>query len=163
MLRRPEATPGPPSGRYTILTRPVEQCGGGATLTVTAAMRAAAEKAEPPSLVPAGTSSTRQPGGTVGGSDASGHPGAIKVAIVFPDGMHDDGEFASHGDGGPTQTNPRHQCTPPASQRAVGYLARENGICRLEQIGAQKPVAAFRNVPCAIDIPGLVAAGVRPG
>jgi hypothetical protein len=83
----------------------------------------------------------RQPGGTVGGSDASGHPGAIKVAIAFPDDMHDDGEFVCHGHGGPTQPNPHHQCTPPASQRAIGYLARENG--RLEQIRAQKPVAAF--------------------
>ena len=50
---------------------------------------------------------TRQPGGTVGGSDASGYPGAIKVAIVFPDDMHDDGEFAGHGHGAPTQADPR--------------------------------------------------------
>jgi hypothetical protein len=50
---------------------------------------------------------TRQSGGTVGGSDASGYPGAIEVAIAFPDNMHDDGEFAGHGHGAPTQADPR--------------------------------------------------------
>jgi hypothetical protein len=49
---------------------------------------------------------TRQSGGTVGGSDASGYPGAIEVAIAFPDNMHDDGEFAGHGHGTPTQADP---------------------------------------------------------
>jgi hypothetical protein len=93
-----------------------------------------------------GRSSARQPGGTVGRSDPSRHSRAIKVAVGFPHRVHNDGELACHRYGGPTQADPYHHCAPPTSQRAVGNLACENGICRLEQIGAQKPVAAFGDV-----------------
>ena len=82
---------------------------------VTALLRAAAEKAEPPSLVPAGTPPALQQGGTSGGSGAGGLPIAIKVAVVLPHSMHDDGELARHGHGSPTQADPRHQPAFPAS------------------------------------------------
>ena len=57
-----------------------------------------------------------------GGSDASGYPGAIKVAVAFPNGVHDDGELARHCYGGTTQTDPHRHCASPTSQRAVGDL-----------------------------------------
>jgi len=69
-----------------------------------------------------GRPSARWPDGTVGRSDASGHSRAIKVAVCFPDGMHDDGELACHRYGSPTQSDPYHHCAPPTSQRAVGSL-----------------------------------------
>jgi hypothetical protein len=54
---------------------------------VTAVMRAAVMKAEPPSLVSAGTPSHPSAGGTVGSASTRGQPGTVKVAIVLPQRM----------------------------------------------------------------------------
>ena len=46
----------------------------------------------------------------------------------------------------------------PSAAKCCGHLARENGIRRLEQVGAQQSVAAFGDAPGAVDIAGLVTA-----
>ena len=123
-------------------------------------MRAAAEKAKPPSLVPAGTSSRPSVRAELlAAQTRAGIPAQSKSRSFFQTACMMTASLRATATVAPTQADPHHQCVPPASQRAVGYLARENGICRLEQIGAQKPVAAFGDVPRAIDIARIGSGG----
>lgn len=57
--------------------------------------RTAAKKAEPPSLVPAGTSPALNWTELVG-SRVRGRYAVSEVPIILPEAMHNDGEFARH-------------------------------------------------------------------
>ena len=77
-------------------------------------------------------------------------------------GVHDDGEFPGHRNGGTLEADPLLELEPPCPERALGRGPGQDDGCGLVEEPAEVRVAASRDVAIVVDLARLVAPCGQP-